>query len=757
MAKIKIPTVNEKLLEKYIRHSVYLEQLKKAEASLISRFLKQKTFPQIYNKLIKELSRIKNLETLGSINRIPVRRLKVMLAATQKISTAGMVQAEKMLVNRLVNISKFEADWNADLISKTVPLDIDMSMPSNEVLKNLVTMRPMDGHKLGTWMKGYSTAVRVAMTKQIKVGIATGESLPKIGKRIEKALGYKTKQAEYIARTAVSNVVHQAREEVYKKNSDLVRKVQWVSTLDDRTSMECIHLDGKVFDVGDGPRPPIHFNCRSSTIPITPSWQEYGIEEPPPATRASMDGGVPAKTTYGQWIKNQPKAVQDKVLGKTRAELYRSGQVKIDRFVGRDLKPLTLKELAKREGISLKPPEVLPAPPQVKAMPTKGTGAKLTDADKKYLDAWSQNKPEYADITRVQRGLNPRHKVLKGEDFVLVKKSDVLMAEKNLTKSLKKLDGFNGTTHRGMIFETATERAKYLKEFKHGQVWKSKTFLASSKESQIIVGKDVKNNLIFQIRGRSGRDITNYSRFPSEKEVLFMKGTSFKVDKIVGNRVYLSEVTKQAQLKVAPAPPTTVTKVGTTFAETTTKDIRKFVNDTIDSYPEKVKVALNNRGINYNIGNSLTEIDPRLKGVHPAGWSKGSTWDNVSGMYNIENKTVSVAETYRPIGKKLYEVNSKNQIRAILNHETGHGFDASPEGLFYSSRPEFKAAYAKDIAKLSKVDIVKNDLRFFMQKGVRGRSETFAEMFGDIMGGGARSGIGQFFPNCKKYVEDILK
>lgn len=375
MAKRIIPTVNEKLLDRYIRHAVYLEQLKIGEAKRIGKFLKQKTFPQIYGKLVTELSKVKDIEAIGSIYKI--RHLKRMLAATHKISVAGMVKAEKMLVGKLINIAKFEANWNADVIKKTVPLDIDLAMPSNEVLKHLVMAKPIvEGHKLHTWMKGYSLAMRAGMMKQLKVGIASGESIPQLSKRIQKVLNIKAKQAGFIARTATSNVVHQAREEVFKKNRALIRKVQWVATLDDRTSLICINLDGKMFDIGDGPRPPIHFNCRSSIIPITPSWQEYGIIDPPPATRASMNGAVPAKTTYRQWIKKQPKSVQVKVLGKKRTELYRSGKVTIDKFTGKNLRPLTLKQLAKREGVDL-----APAPPPVivaKPLTTSNVGTTFT-------------------------------------------------------------------------------------------------------------------------------------------------------------------------------------------------------------------------------------------------------------------------------------------------------------------------------------------------------------------------------------------
>jgi len=341
---IKLKTVNEKLLEQYIRHSVYIERLKAGEAKLISEFLKRKTFPQLYKKLISE---IKRLEKLGTPQKITAfrKRLEQMLIATQKLSTAGMVKAEAMLINRLVNVSKFEANWNKGLLKKTVPLAYDFTMPSNTVLKNLVNTVSFDGHKLSAWMKGYSNALKVDMMKQIKVGIATGESLTNIGTRISNVLGYKTKQAEYIARTAVCDIVHKAREEVFENNQDVIKGVQWVSTLDDRTTEICIALDGKTFEIGEGERPPAHFNCRSTIVPYLGSWKEFGIKAPPPAMRASMQGEVPARMTYKDWFKKQSKETQIEVLGKTKAELYRSGKIKIEQFVDKDYKPLTVEQL----------------------------------------------------------------------------------------------------------------------------------------------------------------------------------------------------------------------------------------------------------------------------------------------------------------------------------------------------------------------------------------------------------------------------
>jgi len=378
MAKINIPSVNDKLLDKYIRHSVWMEQLKAGEAAAISKMLKKDVFPQLYDKLILELGKVKNLGSIQNLKKI--KRIKQMMASVEKTATAGAIRAGKLINQKMYNVAKFEAKWNAKTLEKAIPLDISLNTPSNAVLKQLVLASTFQGHRMQTWMKGYSKSVQAGIAKQLKIGVATGESLPAISKRLRKVLGSKAHQAETLARTSVSNIVHEAREATFKANKKLIRKVQMVATLDDKTTLICINYDGKVFNVGEGDRPPFHFNCRTTTVPVVTSWNEFGVVDPPAFTRASMNGAVPAKLNYRQWLKRQSKATQIKVLGKTRAELYRSGRVKIDKFVGKDYKPLSLKQLARKEGLGPKA-RPAPAPPTVKIISAKGTGKTLTGAE----------------------------------------------------------------------------------------------------------------------------------------------------------------------------------------------------------------------------------------------------------------------------------------------------------------------------------------------------------------------------------------
>lgn len=337
-------------MDRFIRHAVYIERFKAGEAKKIGQHLNKEVFPELIDKLMNKLKTI----APNKLNKVwVIERLKGLTASVDRIITVGMIKAEKETVSSLMDLAEWEARWNKKVIESIVPLDIDMIMPNPEVLRQSVLTSTFEGHKLKTWLKAYKKSVRMGMVKAVRKGISAGESLPEIGRRLYKLAGRNRKQAEAIARTAVSSVVHNARDAVYAQNTDLVKAVLFIATLDTRTTLICIGLDGKTFPVGEGPRPPVHFACRSTTIPVISSWKEFGIKDPPPAMRASMTGAVPAKQTYKGWLRKQNKATQIKVLGKKRAELYRSGDVKIEDFVGKDYKPLTLKQIAKREGVEV--------------------------------------------------------------------------------------------------------------------------------------------------------------------------------------------------------------------------------------------------------------------------------------------------------------------------------------------------------------------------------------------------------------------
>jgi hypothetical protein len=167
-----------------------------------------------------------------------------------------------------------------------------------------------------------------------------------------------------ITRTAVQTVAKDARLASLEANADIIKAVQWVSTLDSRTSDICIVRSGKTWEFPSfkpidhkipwNGGPPAHWNCRSTFIPITKSFEELTggaiKDRVEPATRASMDGYVAADLTFDAFLRSKPPEFADEMLGKGRAELWRSGKITLNQLLDQRGNPLTLAELISKYG-----------------------------------------------------------------------------------------------------------------------------------------------------------------------------------------------------------------------------------------------------------------------------------------------------------------------------------------------------------------------------------------------------------------------
>ena len=259
----------------------------------------------------------------------------------------------------LEGLAEYEGQYQLDLFRKTVPLRIETVTPSAEQIIAAVNSRPFQGKLLREVYRELPQAAFRRVRDTIRGGFVEGRTTDQIVRDIRgtRAQGFKDgiveqtrRQAEAVVRTAVNHTANTAREYTYERNSDLIKGVRWNATLDGRTTLICASRDGVVYKPGKGPRPPAHFNCRSSTSPILKSWRELGFDadEVPQGTRASMNGQVPADQDYDAWLRRQPREFQDDVLGERKAALFRQG-VRVDRFVDRKGREYTLEQLKRRE------------------------------------------------------------------------------------------------------------------------------------------------------------------------------------------------------------------------------------------------------------------------------------------------------------------------------------------------------------------------------------------------------------------------
>ena len=344
-------TSNDEIRDLAIAHQVYLLRYQAQIAREITALLKE-----------VEADLLQQLNTVST--EWQADRLEQQLQGVRTIISESWRVAENRLQTELKDLAVYEAEHQDTVIQDSTPIELNLVMPAAETIVAAVESRPFEGKILQEWIDKLEEDSYIRIRDAVRMGVIEGESYQQITKRVmgSRALRYSDgvmalnyRQAQALVATSVAHTVNQARQTFYGANDDLIKGVQWVSTLDARTTPICQSRDGKVYPVESGPRPPAHFRCRSTTAPVLKSWKELGLKERdiPPGTRASMDGQVPEAETYQTWLKKKSPAFQDDVLGPTRGKLFREGMT-LDRFVDETGHEYTLKQLRSKDAALFK-------------------------------------------------------------------------------------------------------------------------------------------------------------------------------------------------------------------------------------------------------------------------------------------------------------------------------------------------------------------------------------------------------------------
>jgi len=108
---------------------------------------------------------------------------------------------------------------------------------------------------------------------------------------------------------------------------------------DDIVSIEVSDFSGHVYNLQTldhcySANGIVTHNCRSTTIPVIKPEFDMGAKIKGKRPSIGGDGAkrVNSKTTYGGWLKKQPKAFVDEALGPERSKLFRAGKLSMDKF-----------------------------------------------------------------------------------------------------------------------------------------------------------------------------------------------------------------------------------------------------------------------------------------------------------------------------------------------------------------------------------------------------------------------------------------
>ena len=334
-------SANTYALDVLTRHQIYLHRY---SSGIVNRMLPllDDIADDIANKILK-----------ADLTEFQFNRLSIMQADVSQAISAALGNVNTALNDELIDLVEYEAGFTNRMLDDM--LTIGSATVNAEALAASLTNSTMtltSGKKTATmtidqaFNQFAGTAAR-DVGNAVRIGIAQGDTTKKIADTVTRMTETRTKaQAEALIRTAANHASTVARSAVYEENSDVLDGEIFTATLDNHTTINCASLDGKRFDVGKGPQPPIHFNCRSVRIPdVNPNFTLAKLS----GERASMDGPVTNKNFSG-WLRDQSKDFQDDYFsqftdGKDRAKLFRNGGLSMEKFTDNRAIVYTMDEL----------------------------------------------------------------------------------------------------------------------------------------------------------------------------------------------------------------------------------------------------------------------------------------------------------------------------------------------------------------------------------------------------------------------------
>lgn len=308
---------------------------------------------KILNRAQRELSN--NLST-KDLTRYNKARTAALLKEARSTIENYYGQAQMKLFDTLEPLPELVVRQTVKALNTKLPADISASLPPESMVKSIVSDALVTGTTISEWWSKQATDVTFRYSAAVRQGLIVGETNQQIVKRVVQVMDIARRNAVGLVQTSVATVANNARQATFESNEDLIKGYRWISALDANVCELCIARADKEWTFKSEPinhgipfsTPPIHFNDRCILTAVTKTFAELGVKgvkEPKVGERASVDGPISGKTTFDDFLKRKGEGWQDDVLGKGRADLWRSGKITLEQLIGGTGRPLTINEL----------------------------------------------------------------------------------------------------------------------------------------------------------------------------------------------------------------------------------------------------------------------------------------------------------------------------------------------------------------------------------------------------------------------------
>lgn len=203
------------------------------------------------------------LETLAMKSRIS--RLESLIVQTNQVINKQKFEEEKEVANRVREIYK--------TTFKSVQADIGLKgvntiLPLKQIERAI--QYPWSGENFSERIWRNRDKLSRVLKTEITQSLIQGVNPQKLNKRIREQMGSGYKETQRLVRTELNYALNEATKIAYEE--DEIEEYEFLAEVDNRTSVICKELNGQIFKVKDAVvgvnYPPMHPNCRSTTIPV---------------------------------------------------------------------------------------------------------------------------------------------------------------------------------------------------------------------------------------------------------------------------------------------------------------------------------------------------------------------------------------------------------------------------------------------------------------------------------------------------------
>lgn len=245
------------------------------------------------------------------------------------VSKAKATRYDELLVNCVEQLAKVgveandEMDDTASLMykdafghtmfntQKTLGMGVNFNLPSERLIRvasNIEWLGSTFKERTGYTLDAVTNNIETIMTE----AFIQGKNPDKLGKLLARQFNMSENACKRDMRTLTTMITNQASVMAYK-NCELVEEYEFVATLDGKTSDKCRAMDGKRFKIIEAVAfvnlPPLHYNCRSTTIPYFDDLDEFSASDRIARDESGKSYFVGEDVTYKDWVTSHARGL----------------------------------------------------------------------------------------------------------------------------------------------------------------------------------------------------------------------------------------------------------------------------------------------------------------------------------------------------------------------------------------------------------------------------------------------------------------